>query len=407
MHQENANSSGRIYTVQELTREIKGVLENGFPGIRVRGEISNYKRAASGHIYFTLKDEKSVIKVVLFKGYQKNMDFELEDGLKVIVHGSISVFDRRGEYQILADLIEPEGVGALQIKFEQLKKKLEQEGLFDVSRKKKIPPLPDTVGIVTSETGAAIRDILNVLRRRHSGVDVIIYPTLVQGAGAAEGIAGAIAEADRRNETDVLIVGRGGGSIEDLWPFNEEITARAIAASAIPVISAVGHETDFTISDFTADLRAPTPSAAAELVVKSRDELLNRFRDLYRRLAVSVDRLLKLNEERLSRYTAEILQKRVEALINGRRMVLDDVARSLSIGMETTISAVRNRFEKAAARLDVLSPMATLSRGYAVITRVEDGRAVRTVGDVAHGGRIRARVKDGSILGTIDEIEKK
>jgi len=407
MHQENANSSGRIYTVQELTREIKGVLENGFPGIRVRGEISNYKRAASGHIYFTLKDEKSVIKVVLFKGYQKNMDFELEDGLKVIVHGSISVFDRRGEYQILADLIEPEGVGALQIKFEQLKKKLEQEGLFDVSRKKKIPPLPDTVGIVTSETGAAIRDILNVLRRRHSGVDVIIYPTLVQGAGAAEGIAGAIAEADRRNETDVLIVGRGGGSIEDLWPFNEEITARAIAASAIPVISAVGHETDFTISDFAADLRAPTPSAAAELVVKSRDELLNRFRDLYRRLAVSVDRLLKLNEERLSRYTAEILQKRVEALINGRRMVLDDVARSLSIGMETTISAVRNRFEKAAARLDVLSPMATLSRGYAVITRVEDGRAVRTVGDVAHGGRIRARVKDGSILGTIDEIEKK
>jgi len=407
MHQENANSSGRIYTVQELTREIKGVLENGFPGIRVRGEISNYKRAASGHIYFTLKDEKSVIKVVLFKGYQKNMDFELEDGLKVIVHGSISVFDRRGEYQILADLIEPEGVGALQIKFEQLKKKLEQEGLFDVSRKKKIPPLPDTVGVVTSETGAAIRDILNVLRRRHSGVDVIIYPTLVQGAGAAEGIAGAIAEADRRNETDVLIVGRGGGSIEDLWPFNEEITARAIAASAIPVISAVGHETDFTISDFTADLRAPTPSAAAELVVKSRDELLNRFRDLYRRLAVSVDRLLKLNEERLSRYTAEILQKRVEALINGRRMVLDDVARSLSIGMETTISAVRNRFEKAAARLDVLSPMATISRGYAVITRVEDGRAVRTVGDVAHGGRIRARVKDGSILGTIDEIEKK
>ncbi len=407
MHQENANSSGRIYTVQELTREIKGVLENGFPGIRVRGEISNYKRAASGHIYFTLKDEKSVIKVVLFKGYQKNMDFELEDGLKVIVHGSISVFDRRGEYQILADLIEPEGVGALQIKFEQLKKKLEQEGLFDVSRKKKIPPLPDTVGVVTSETGAAIRDILNVLRRRHSGVDVIIYPTLVQGAGAAEGIAGAIAKADKRNETDVLIVGRGGGSIEDLWPFNEEITARAIAASAIPVISAVGHETDFTISDFTADLRAPTPSAAAELVVKSRDELLNRFRDLYRRLAVSVDRLLKLNEERLSRYTAEILQKRVEALINGRRMVLDDVARSLSIGMETTISAVRNRFEKAAARLDVLSPMATISRGYAVITRVEDGRAVRTVGDVAHGGRIRARVKDGSILGTIDEIEKK
>jgi exodeoxyribonuclease VII large subunit len=396
-----------IYTVSEVTRIIKELIEDNLIDLWVVGEVSNYRRASSGHIYFTLKDEKAVLKAVLFKGSQGKIPFEIEDGLKVIVHGSMNVFEKRGEYQILIDFIEPEGLGALQLAFEQLKRKLEAEGLFDPSHKKKIPAFPDVIGVVTSETGAAIRDILKVISRRHSGVRIIIYPTIVQGDGAAESIASAIRKANERNEVDVLIVGRGGGSIEDLWSFNEEIVARALYESRIPVISAVGHEIDFTISDFVADLRAPTPSAAAELVVKNKEELIRWFRDLYLRLNGSIDRILRSKAETLARYEIDFLSQRMNTILHEKQLILDDLTRSLTTLMDGIISRVRGRFENAVGQLNVLSPLSTLSRGYAFITKLPENTPVFSVEDVEPENDIRSRLRDGFIFSRVKEVEKR
>jgi exodeoxyribonuclease VII large subunit len=396
----------KIYSVQELTSEIKSVLEEGFVDLWVRGEISNCKKAASGHMYFTLKDETSVIKAVLFRGYQRAVRFEAEDGLKVIVHGSINVFEKRGEYQIIVDIIEPEGIGALQLAFEQLKEKLLKEGLFDESHKQTIPAFPDTVGIITSPTGAALRDILNVTERRYKGIKIIIYPVLVQGEHAAGELAAAIKKANERKETDVLIVGRGGGSIEDLWSFNEEIVARAIYESQIPIISAVGHEIDYTISDFVADLRAPTPSAAAELVVKNKEELLNRAKELIFRLYNSADRLVSRAKERVSYYSEELLIRRIQTVLYEKNMILDDMGRSLSIGLESILTKQRSKFEKAVGKLSALSPLNTLARGFAMVSKLPENTPVFTVADVTRGDQIATRLKDGSLISDVHRIEK-
>ncbi len=395
-----------VLSVSELTRMVKQLLEANYTDIWVTGEVSNYTRASSGHIYFTLKDERAVIRAVLFKGYQKSIRFEMENGLKLIVHGALSVFEKRGEYQIIVDFLEPEGLGALQLAFEQLKDKLQKEGLFDESRKKPIPAFPDVVGVVTSETGAAIRDILNVIGRRYSGVRIIIYPTLVQGDEAAESIARTIKRANERQEVDVLIVGRGGGSIEDLWPFNEEVVARAIYKSEIPVISAVGHEIDFTIADFVADVRAPTPSAAAEIVVKNKRELLRTYGDLRVRLFASLDRVIQERREQLSHLTVETLQDRMNRLVRERQMSLDDLTRSLSMTMEASLTRMRGRFEKLVGQLDVLSPLATLSRGYSILSRVRDGKTVLSVRDVASGEETSTRLTDGRVYSRVLNVEK-
>ena len=395
-----------VLSVSEITRRVKQCLRENFSDIWVRGEVSNYTVASSGHIYFTLKDETSVLRAVLFRGYQKQMRFELKDGIGVIVHGNLDIFDKRGEYQIIVDLIEPEGKGALQLAFEQLKQKLDREGLFDESHKRPIPQYPDAVGVVTSPTGAAIRDILNVLGRRYSGVRVIIYPTRVQGEEAAGEIADAIGKANKRREIDVLIVGRGGGSAEDLWPFNEEIVARAIYGSKIPVISAVGHEIDFTISDFTADLRAPTPSAAAELVVKSKREVLRWSVDLVRRLQGSLERILDRGRERAALCSMENLSKRMGTLCNEKSMLLDDLSRSLFSSTENLLLGRKGRFEKLMGQLDALSPLGTLSRGFALITKLPENLRVSSVDDVAAGDEIAARLRDGTVHGKVSKIEK-
>lgn len=394
----------RVFTVSELTRTIKRLLEEHLPQVWLKGEVSNCRRAASGHLYFTLKDERAVIRAVLFRGYQEGIKFQVEDGLNLIVHGSVSLFEKRGEYQIIVDFAEPEGRGALQLAFEQLKERLKQEGLFDRDRKRPIPPFPDAVGVVTSETGAAIRDILNVISRRHSGLRVVLYPALVQGAEAAAQIAEAIRTANRRAEVDVLIVGRGGGSMEDLWPFNEEVAARAIFESALPVISAVGHEIDFTISDFTADLRAPTPSAAAELVVKNKEELLHRHRDFTGRLVQSVRRILALRTDVLSRYTVEVLAGRMSSLIREKTLALDETQKMLQLGMDRRIRGERGRFQELAGRLNVLSPLGTLSRGYSVTFRESDGATVSSVHAVKSGDGIRSRVADGVIRSIVRQV---
>ncbi len=397
----------KVFTVIEITRKISSLLEGSFGNIWVSGEISNYRKAASGHIYFTLKDESAVIKAVLFKGYQQNIHFKTGDGLKVIVHGNIDVFDKRGEYQIIIDLMEPEGIGDLQLAFEKLKQRLQKEGFFDESHKKKIPAFPDSIGVITSQTGAALRDILNITARRYKGIRIIIYPVLVQGDGAAEEITAAINTANRRMEADVLIVGRGGGSIEDLWPFNEEIVARAIYDSKIPVISAVGHEIDFTISDFVADLRAPTPSAAAELVVKNKEELLKSSKELITRLYSSIDRLISYKKEKLSFYSIDFMSRRITDALHKKNLILDDVAKSITNRVEAVIMKNRGRFEKTVGQLNALSPLNTLARGFAAVSRLPENTPVFSVRDVDRGDDIKTILKDGTLFSTIKGVEEK
>jgi exodeoxyribonuclease VII large subunit len=398
--------SRQVLTVAELTERVKLLLEERFPDIWVRGEISNFRRAASGHIYFTLKDEKAVVKAVLFRGSQNQLRFEPGDGLKVVLHGNLDVFDKRGEYQIIVDFMEPEGIGSLQLAFEQLKEKLKKEGLFDEARKRPIPAFPEAVGVVTSPSGAALRDILNIVDRRYRGIRMIIYPTLVQGQGAAEEIAAAIRKANERAEVDVLIVGRGGGSLEDLWPFNEEIVARAIHASIIPVISAVGHEVDFTISDFTADMRAPTPSAAAELVVKNKEELLRWFRELVERLSTSVKRHVERNKERISLYTYDVLLRRLKTLINEKSLILDDLAKSMGSGMDAVLARGKGRFEILVGQLNALSPLNTLARGFAIVLKLPEMSPLFSISGLRRGDGVKTKLRDGEFTSVVETVEK-
>jgi len=395
-----------ILTVSEITKKIKYLLIENFSDIWVRGEVSNCKTAASGHIYLTLKDETAVIKAVLFRGNQKDIQFELEDGLKVIVHGNLDLFDRRGEYQIIIDYIEPEGIGALQLAFEQLKEKLFKEGLFDTAHKVPIPPFPDTIGIITSPSGAAIRDILNVIGRRYRGIRIIIYPTLVQGESASSEIAQAIEKANSRKEVDVLILARGGGSLEDLWPFNEEIVARAIYNSKIPLISAVGHEIDFTISDFVADLRAPTPSAAAELVVQNKKEVLEKLRELVLRLNRTIKRFIEQKREKVAYYSPDQLLRRIENILIQKNFILDDSTRSLFINMDSIYKASKSTFETLVGRLEALSPLATLSRGFAFVSRIPEKKPLTSIKEVNKGDDIKTRLKDGTFYSTVTDIDK-
>jgi exodeoxyribonuclease VII large subunit len=395
-----------IYSVSEITRNIKTLVQGEYPDIWVRGEVSNFRKAASGHIYFTLKDEKAVIRAVLFRGHQQGMKFALEDGMNLIVHGGIDVFEKRGEYQIIIDFLEPEGIGALQLAFEQLKEKLSKEGLFDDTHKKPIPAFPDTVGVVTSPTGAALRDIMNVMGRRYRGVHIIIYPVLVQGEGAAEEIAAAILKANVRNETDVLIVGRGGGSIEDLWPFNEEKVARAIFESKIPLISAVGHEIDFTISDFVADLRAPTPSAAAELVVQNRDELLRWSRELFLRLRNSTSRILEQKKQRASYHTSDVLFRMMQTILKEKTFILDDVTKTMLNSIETIGNGKKARFERIVGQLDALSPLKTLARGYALVRKLPEDVPLVSIAQVNIGDETKTRLRDGELFSTVLRKQK-
>ena len=395
-----------ILTVTELTRSIKTILIDNFFDIWVRGEISNYKTATSGHKYFSLKDENSLIKAVLFKGYQNNIKFELEDGLKVIVHGNLDLFEKRGEYQVIVDYIEPEGKGALQLAFEQLKEKLKKEGLFDSSHKKSIPSFPETIGIITSSTGAALRDILNVTKRRYNNIHIIIYPTLVQGGEAAKSIVEAIKKANQRKEVDVIILGRGGGSIEDLWPFNEEIVARAIYESDIPIISAVGHEIDFTISDFVADLRAPTPSAAAELVVKNKEELIKWLQDRYKRMTNLIDSIIETKREKFSYYSFDKLTREFLTIINQKALELDDLSKDLLTLMDSIIINNKNRFNTLIGKLNALSPLKTLSRGYAIIEKLPENKPIFSTDQLLVDDNIKTILKDGYFISNIKEIHK-
>ncbi|HEY6401447.1 MAG TPA: exodeoxyribonuclease VII large subunit [Blastocatellia bacterium] len=436
----------RVLTVTELTEQVKDTLESEFSALHVQGEVSNYKRHQSGHWYFTLKDSHSQLRAVFYRQWNRLMRFEPENGLEVRLRGRLSVYEPRGEYQLIVEVMEPLGVGALQLAFEQQVRRLAAEGLFDEARKRKLPLLPRRVGIVTSPVGAALRDMLQVLGRRNRGIDVIITPVKVQGAGAAREIVDAIRLLNKHaktpgNEIDVIIVGRGGGSIEDLWAFNEEPVARAIYESEIPVVSAVGHETDFTIADFVADYRAPTPSAAAEIVAADLSDLATRVEYLRNSLARAMNHDLLMRKSHLrdlieSRGFAETaqtvlslsarrreLENRAAAALRARMMDsglrfqnakrrlettdfrtlivvksgrLDALDERLSRAAQSRLEAKQHKLAVAASKLDMLSPLAVLGRGYAMV-KDETGNLISRAAMVSAGQKLALRFEDGEI----------
>ena len=437
-----------ILTVSRLTALLRGVLEENFEQVWVEGELSNLSLPSSGHLYFTLKDSGAQLRSVMFKGAAKNLKFRLNDGMALIARGRISVYDQRGEYQLICEYLEPAGVGALQMAFVQLKERLAKEGLFEEVHKRPMPQFPRRVGVITSATGAAIHDILNVLKRRFASLEILLYPVRVQGEGAAIEIARAVDDMNRQKLADVLIVGRGGGSLEDLWSFNEEVVARSIHRSHIPVISAVGHETDWTICDFVADLRAPTPSAAAELVIASSEELRARLESLTHRLRLAMERQLAGMQARLQAQRRSLHDP--TALQGHLAQRLDDLTERLYLALGNNVMRRREQFERLqatllnnnpvrqadnlqqrirllcaqaerlmmlrlegfkqefgsnAARLEVLSPLNTLSRGYAIATKKMDGQVVVDAAQLTAGNRLWIRFHRGSAECCVETVE--
>jgi len=437
----------RVYTVGELTRELKAAIEGRFGGVLVQGEVSNVRQQASGHLYFTLKDVDACIDAVLFRTEARRLRFALRAGLSVLARGRISVFEPQGRYQIVCDSVEPLGAGALQIAFEQLKARLAAEGLFDPAGKRRLPFLPRRVALVTSPSGAAVHDFLRVLHRRFPNIPVLIVPARVQGDGAAGEIARGIARAAAAPDVEVVVVARGGGSLEDLWAFNEEVVARALARCPVPTVSAVGHETDFTIADFAADARAPTPTAAAEMIARVKEELLadlvarrNRLRRAFRALADARKAALEarrariadprrligertLRLDRLQARLSEAIWKpigergRALAALSGRLerahpraqllrlgKLVGQLDERLVAGVRRALAERRQRFEALAAKLDALSPLKVLGRGYAVVFG-KDGHVLRSAAQAGAGDALRVRLAEGELEAIVSRKE--
>ncbi|HCP92243.1 MAG TPA: exodeoxyribonuclease VII large subunit [Spartobacteria bacterium] len=390
--------TSKVLTVAELTRAIRGTLETKFGAVWVQGEISNYKLHPSGHQYFTLKDQRAQIACVIFRNTMAPLRQPLVDGTQVQVYGNVSVFEARGQYQLSVQILQPRGLGLLQAKFEALKRKLEAEGLFAAERKRALPKFPRRIGIVTSPSGAAIRDMLNVLKRRAPWLQILINPARVQGTGAAAEIAVAIRELANANENwspvDLIVVARGGGSIEDLWEFNEEIVARTIADVSVPIVSAIGHEIDFTICDFVADLRAPTPSAAAELIVPDIVDLRRRIDELAASLHKCLRNFVEHQQTRLRFLSERALARELVKRMRDSQQQLDLAKETLLRHIERLIENARQRFHRVEGILRVLGPDATLERGYSITTD-ERGKVIRTVAAVRPRMKIRTRVSDG------------
>ena len=383
-------------TVTDLNKYIKSKIDSDemLNNVLVKGEISNFKNHYTGHMYFTLKDENSLIKCVMFKTYTTHLSFMPKDGMKVIILGSVSVFERDGVYQVYAKAMKQDGLGSLYEAYEKLKAKLSGEGLFDESHKKKIPFMPKTIGVLTSNTGAVIRDIINVSTRRNPNVHIRLYPVPVQGAGAAEKIAEGIEFMNKNNLADVLIIGRGGGSLEDLWPFNEEVVARAIYNSKIPIISAVGHETDFTIADFVADLRAPTPSAAAELAVANIDDVKSTLFLYNTRYKNALKKKLQLMRLSYEKCMARQAFKNPTQKINEQYIVIDMKVKAMQNKIQLKLKEERTKFIKQVSKLDTLSPLKTLARGYSIVTD-SSNKIIKSVKDLKEDQNINIRLADG------------
>jgi len=422
----------KIYTVSQITALVKLELENAFPQLWVEGEVSNFHRHQSGHLFFSLKDEKSQLQVVMFRSDVSKNKFELQDGLKILCRGRLTVYEQRGNYQLIASKIEPKGKGALQLAFEQLKDKLRAEGLFDLNRKKKLPLLPKTVGLVTSPRGAAIVDILRTLERRFAPLHIIIHPVKVQGEGAAGEIAAAIDYFGGLKDVDVLIVGRGGGSIEDLWAFNEESVARAIFRCPIPIISAVGHEVDYTIADFVADVRAATPTAAAELVIDTEESFRERIEQLERRVVQNQRLLIQERRQKVDRLTHHRIFQNFKILLLNLEQHLDDLeTRSRGVlrgelhrlagwqgearlaeekmrgSLRRMIQDNLGRWSRLAAQLNALSPLDVLKKGYTLCWKDGGLRLARTIDDVEAGEDLTVSFYQGEFDCRVRSVDRR
>ena len=382
-------------SISELNSYIKNKIADDeyLNNVLVKGEISNFKNHYTGHMYFTLKDENSLIKCIMFKSYAQKLDFVPKDGMKVFALGSVSVFERDGVYQIYVKAMQEDGVGVLYKKYEELKHRLEEEGYFDIAHKQKIPKMPKTIGVLTSQTGSVIRDIINVSTRRNPNVHIRLLPVPVQGEGAAEKIADGIRIMNENKIADVLILARGGGSLEDLWPFNEEIVAHAIYNSEIPVISAVGHETDFSISDFVADLRAPTPSAAAELAVPDIYEIKQKINTSQNRLRLALIKKVEIMKLRYEKCMSSRVFKEPLRNINDNYLKIDTFIKRLENTIKTKQKEEKTKYVELVSKLDTLSPLKTLTRGYSLIEK--DGEIIKSVNDIKSEEKIDIRFVDG------------
>jgi len=437
----------RVWAVRDLVAAVRTQLEREYSDVWVEGEISNFRPHDSGHLYFTLKDRESQIRAVMFRSAARLLRFRPENGMQITLRGRVTVFEKGGDLQLSAEFLEPKGAGALQVAFEQLKAKLQAEGLFEAARKKALPPLPRCIGIVTSPQAAALRDILNILRRRHHSASILIYPAQVQGTIAAQEVTAGVKYFNRAKKVDVIILARGGGSAEDLAAFNHEGLARAVAGSEIPIVSAIGHETDFTIVDFVADLRAPTPSAAAELVIRSRQEIeeqaeslrlrlaramryrllmarqtlteaaqhgafarmmdginqrQQRLDDLLFRLEKSEGKLIEQNRRRWERVSAAVRHYDARRVLSGIRRDLASRSAAMAVAMRTALRRQRGRIEQIEGQLKELSPMAILERGYALVFD-SSGKLVKSSGQVEKGDEISARLARGSLAARIEK----
>ena len=382
-------------SVTDLNKYIKNKIaeDENLSNIIVKGEISNFKHHYTGHLYFTLKDENSLIKCIMFKSYAQKLNFEPKDGMKVYIFGAVSVFERDGVYQIYAKVMEEDGLGDLYTKYQRLKEELEKKGLFDESHKQKIPMFPKVIGVLTSQTGSVIRDIINVSTRRNPNVYIRLLPVPVQGEGAAEKIAYGIDYMNKNKLADVLILARGGGSLEDLWPFNEEVVANSIYNSKIPIISAVGHETDFSISDFVADLRAPTPSAAAELAVPDIYEVKQKINTYQNRLKMALTKKMEIMKLRYEKCMSSSVFKEPARRINENYIKIDTYVKQLENLINKVKEKNKNKYIELVSKLDTLSPLKTLTRGYSIVEK--EGKIIKSIADLKAEDEISIRLKDG------------
>ena len=397
----------RIISVSELNEYLKMLFEYDeiLRNIYIKGEISNFtNHYKTGHFYFSLKDAGGTVRAVMFRSNASKLKFKPENGMRVVVGGRVSVFPRDGQYQIYVDMMEPDGVGALYMAYEQLKAKLEKEGLFSEARKKALPALPNRIGIITSPTGAAIRDMIHILGRRFPLSEIVLYPALVQGADAPASLARGVRYFNTKKNADVLIIGRGGGSIEDLWAFNDENLVRMVAASEIPIISAVGHETDFTLCDFAADLRAPTPSAAAELAVPDEEELRATLSGTNERLAFAVSRHIARQKEKLKRLSDSRVMQDPMNLLDDKRMALLMAERMLQSRMEAILAAKRLRFQRETAKLEALNPLSVVTRGYSAVFD-EKNHLIKSISQINEGDVISFMLTDGTVRAEVKEIQ--
>ncbi len=393
-----------VMTVTEVNNLIKNIFESSpeLSSVSIKGEVSNFKRDMRGHLYFSIKDSGAQIRAVMFRASALTLKVMPEDGMKIVARGYISVYPAGGSYQFYAKSIEPDGLGALYAAYEQTKKRLEQEGLFAEENKRPIPAYPERIGVITSPTGAAIRDIISVIGRRYPVAKVYLYPTLVQGQSAEETLIRAVEYFDKSKLVDVVIIGRGGGSIEDLWSFNGEKLARAIYSAKVPIVSAVGHETDYTICDFVSDKRAPTPSAAAEIVVPNIEEIIGEILDCERRCKRSIIEMLTDYRNRLNSVSEKAVIKEPNEIISARRLELSRILEKVGVFYSARISSERSNLAEISGKLSALNPVSVLSRGYSVVTKC--GASIKLSRDLTPGDKVNLRFADGSCTATVDNI---